>query len=153
MSIGAKMNRPSGKTSNPGHAKASAGGVVKKAGPCFDLFQTAGTGSTTSEATCRTLVPRVSIMNSACLFQKRIERESGEYRGAYPPSFKRSRLPPEAGIVQIEIAPPRAEENAIDWPSDDQSGAKSISSASVTRSALPLRMSSFQTSSFPLRSI
>src|SRR5215813_10415230 len=99
------------------------------------------------------LPPRVSMVHRACPFQNKIDLSLGEYRGAYPLSLRRSRLPPDAGIVHTEIAPPRVEEKAIDWPSGAQSGETSISSASVTRSVLPLRISSFQMSSFPLRSV
>src|SRR6516162_2210732 len=79
--------------------------------------------------------------------------ESGEKRGAYPPLLIRSRLPPDAGVVQIEIAPPRADAKAIERPSGDQSAETSISSASVTRSALPLRISIFHMSSLPSGSV
>src|SRR5262249_25943338 len=96
--------------------------------------------------------PSASIVHNDWRFQNKIDFESLENRGAYPALLRRRRLPPEAGIAQIEIAPPRPEANAIERPSGDQSAATSISSASVKRSEAPLRRSSFHKSALPLRS-
>src|SRR5207253_7949994 len=109
---------------------------MKNAGPFHD--HTPATGSVRPAPTIRTFRPSASIVHNACRFQNKIDFESGENRGANPPSLIRSRLPPDEGIIHIEMAPPRAEEKAIERPSGDQSAVISISSASVTRSALPL---------------
>src|SRR5262249_6880809 len=153
ISMGARTNLPSGSISNPGQTGRSDGGFAKNLGPCLLRDHTPATGSNMSCATSIGFFPSACMIHSACRFQKRIDFESGEYRGAYPPSLMRNRFPPDAGVVHTEMAPPRADANAIDCPSADQSAATSISSASVTRSALPFRMSIFQMSSLPDRSV
>src|SRR5215471_9106314 len=114
---------------------------------------TPAVGCGRSRATSWGFFPSACMIHNACRFQNKIDFESGEYLGAYPASLMRRRLPPAAGVVQMEMAPPRAEANAMERPSEDQSAETSISSASVTRSELPLRRSIFQMSSLPARSV